>query len=158
MLNESHEPNLAIRRRTGHSRALSSDPMENASLAAAALLAWVALIYLMMAAGSRKGELVWGGRQIRRIDPSRRFASLGYGVLLVLSAIVLLGVGNISAGPVEFSELVPARFAKSATFAVGALLAVAALLGLAKGSRWERMLFTPIVALGSFVALWATFA
>jgi hypothetical protein len=53
---------------------------------------------------------------------------------------------------------IPARWDRSATFAVTAFLGVSLLYCLFAGSRWERMLFAPVLFLGALLAGWLTFA
>lgn len=127
-------------------------PYDIAILATAALLSWVALVYFVVAFGVRLGELVWAGRQPRLLDPGLRARSLGYGVLLLVSGWVLaVATGVISSSPI------PDRWMRSATFSVAAFLGVAFLFSLSRGSRWERMLFAPILFLGAAMAAWLTF-
>lgn len=127
-------------------------PYDMAILATAALLSWVALVHFVVAFGVRLGELVWAGRQPRLLDPGLRARSLGYGVLLLVSGWVLaLATGVIPSSPI------PDRWMRSATFSVAAFLGVAFLFSLFRGSRWERMLFAPILFLGAAMAAWLTF-
>ena len=115
----------------------------------AALLAWVALVYLMMGFGVRSGDLVWSGRHPGRLPAEHRWWSLLYGVGLLLAGFVLLEMtGVMSTG------LLGDTWQDSAGFAVGSVLGVATVLSLAKGSTWERMLFVPITLLGAGVAVW----
>ena len=125
--------------------------MQNIALVTAALLGWVALVYLVMAAGSRSGELVWAGRQVRRLDPSLRFQALVYAVAIIGAGIVLISVSGLF-----WDSLIPEAWQISATFVATAFLTVAAIGSLIWGSRWERMLFTPILTLGALVAGWMT--
>ena len=68
-------------------------------------------------------------------------------------------------GPDELAEatgvldtgLIADRFMLSATFAVMAFLAVYFVYAVFWGSRWERMLFAPIVFAGALLAGWLTF-
>ena len=127
-------------------------PYDMAILATAALLSWVALVHFVVAFGVRLGELVWAGRQPRLLDPGLRARSLGYGVLLLVSGWVLA-----VATEVITSSPIPDRWMRSATFSVAAFLGVAFLFSLSRGSRWERMLFAPILFLGAAIATWLTF-
>lgn len=123
-----------------------------AALVTTALLGWVALVHLLVAFGVRSGELVWAGRQPRLLAPALRARSLAYAIALMASAWVLaIGTGLIE------SSLIPDRWMRSATFSVAAFLGVAFLFSVFRGSRWERMLFAPIVLLGAGMATWLTF-
>jgi hypothetical protein len=126
--------------------------VENAALATAALLTWVALVHVLMASGVRRGELVWSGKQPRLLAPPLRVRSFVYALLLVSSA----GVLATATGAVEMSPI-PDRWVTSATFAVTAFLGLAFLYSVVRGSRWERMLFAPITLLGALLAGWLTF-
>jgi hypothetical protein len=127
----------------------------DASIAAgvsAALLAWVALVYLVMGFGIRSGDLVWSGRHPGRLPAEQRWWSVLYGIVLLLAGFVLLEMTGVIA-----TGLLRAHWRDSAGFAVGSVLGVAAVLSLAKGSTWERMLFVPITLLGAGLAAWLTF-
>jgi hypothetical protein len=118
----------------------------------AALLAWVALVYLVMGFGVRSGDLVWSGRHPGRLPAEQRWWSVLYGIGLLVAGFVLLEMtGAIGTG------LLTDNWGDSAGFAVGSVLGVAAVLSLAKGSTWERMLFVPITLLGAGLAAWLTF-
>ena len=108
-------------------------------------------MYLVMAAGSRSGELVWAGRQVRRLDPSLRFQALIYAIAIIGSGIILISVSGFL-----WDALIPDDWQISATFVASAFLTLAAIGSLIWGSRWERMLFTPILTLGALVAGWMT--
>jgi hypothetical protein len=127
--------------------------LEGLSLLAASLLTWVALVHLVMALGVRRGELVWSGRYPRLLVPSLRRRSLGYAVLLVVSAWILAVYG----GAVESSPI-PDSWLRPAGWAVTALLSVAVVYAIFKGSRWERALFLPITLFGAILAGWLTFS
>ncbi len=129
----------------------SIDP-SGAAVVSAALLAWVALVYLTMAFGVRSGDLVWSGRHPGRLPPEQRWWSIVYGMLLVGSGLVLLELTDVID-----TGLLDSRWLDSAGFAVVAVLGVATLLALAKGSTWERLLFVPITLLGAGVAAWIAF-
>ena len=118
----------------------------------AALLGWVAVVYLLMGFGVRLGELVWSGRYISRLPAEQRWWSLIYGTVLVGTALVLLDIGDV----VDWG-LLPEGLVLSAGSAVASLLTVATLLSIARGSSWERMLFAPITLLGAGLAAWLTF-
>jgi hypothetical protein len=122
------------------------------SLLAAGLFLWMALVHALMAGGLRLGELVWSGRYPRRLHPSYRRRSLGYSVLLLLSAWVVAAYG----GAVEISP-VPPDLSKSAGWVVTAFLSIAAIYNLFKGTRWERFIFLPITLFGASLAGWLTF-
>lgn len=123
-----------------------------AGVIGAALLAWVALVYLVMALGVRSGELVWSGRHVSRLPAEQRFWSLLYGVALIGAAFALLEMTDV----IE-TGLIPGQWMGSVGFAVTCLLGIATLIGLFKGSTWERVLFAPITLLGAGLAGWITF-
>jgi hypothetical protein len=123
-----------------------------AALISASLLAWVAVVYLLTAAGVRSGELVWAGRHISRLPAEQRWWSLLYGIALLGSGLVLLQL----AGAINV-ELIPEQWLQGAGFAVTCLLAIATVAGLVRGSTWERMLFVPATLLGAGLAAWLTF-
>lgn len=126
--------------------------VESMGLAAASLLSWVALVHLTMAAGVRRGELVWSGRQPRLLDPGLRVQS-------ALSAILLLASGWVLAeatGMVS-TATIPDRYLQSATFAATAFLGIYFLYLVFQGSIWERTLFAPIALGGTLLAGWLTF-
>ena len=125
---------------------------EASSLVAAALLAWVALVYLLMASGVRRGELVWAGRYPRRLPPTLRRASLFYAVSLLLSGWVIIAyTGVVNLAPV------PEIWLRSAGWVVTVYLGVASGYSLLRGSKWERLLFAPITVLGALLAGYLTF-
>jgi hypothetical protein len=124
---------------------------QDIALGAAGMLTWVAVIYLMMASGVRLGELVWSGRQPRLLEPALRVRSVLYAVGLIASALVIAFATGLLSSPI------PDRWSQSATFAASAFLAFGALYSLIAGSRWERMLFAPILLLGALFAGWLTF-
>ncbi|HSM44929.1 MAG TPA: hypothetical protein VK969_07930 [Acidimicrobiia bacterium] len=124
----------------------------SAAILSAALLAWVAIVYLVMAFGVRSGDLVWSGRHPGRLPTEHRWWSLLYGVGLLLAGFALLDMtGAMRTGLLEDT------WQDSAGFAVGSVLGVATVLSLARGSTWERMLFVPITLLGAGLAAWLTF-
>jgi hypothetical protein len=122
------------------------------ALAAAPLLCWVALVHLTLAAGVRRGELVWSGKQPRLLDPELRVRSAVSAILLVASAWVL-----VEATALVSIDLIPDQYTLSATFAVAAFLVVYFIYVVFKGSRWERFLFAPIVLAGAGLAGWLAF-
>jgi hypothetical protein len=123
----------------------------SAAILSASLLAWVALVYLVMAFGVRSGDLVWSGRHPGRLPAEHRWWSLLYGIgLLGAGSILLEMTGVIDTG------LLGSRWLDSAGFAVVSVLGVATLLALARGSTWERVLFVPITFLGAGLAAWLT--
>lgn len=125
--------------------------LETAAIATAALLVWVALVHVVMAAGVRRGELLWSGQQPRLLAPELRVRSFLYALLLILSAWVLAMATGVVA------EAIPERWMPSATFAVTAFLSIGFLYSVWRGSTWERMLFAPIMLLGAMLAGWLTF-
>ena len=119
---------------------------------ASSLLLWVALVHVVMAAGSRTGELVWSAQQPRRLAPALRVRSVLYVILIVASVWLLLsetGMLNLPG--------VPPQWSLSATFVVTAFLSVATIYNVGWGSTWERMLFAPITFLGALLAGWLAF-
>lgn len=124
---------------------------QEAALIASLLLGWVALVHLLMASGLRLGELVWSGQQPRLLEPGLRVRSLLFGLGVVASALVLLYSTGVLDSPI------PQRWDRSATFAASAFLGVGFLYCLFAGSRWERMLFAPVLLLGALLAGWLTF-
>lgn len=127
--------------------------LDSAVIVTAALLAWVALVHLVVASGVRVGELVWAGRQPRLLAPNLRVRSFAYALALLASSwIIAMGTGVTAWSPI------PDRWMRSATFCVAAFLGTAFLFSVFRGSRWERLLFAPIVGLGCGMAVWLTFA
>jgi hypothetical protein len=122
-------------------------------LISAALVGWVAVIYLAMAFGVRPAYLVFSGRHVGRLPAEKRWWGAFYGIGLIASGFFLLE----TAGAIS-TQWIADSWARSAGFAVAAVLGVATIMGLAKGSTWERMLFVPITLLGSGVAALLTFA
>lgn len=122
-----------------------------AALTASVLLGWVALVHLLMASGLRLGELVWAGQQPRLLQPELRVRSMLFGLGVAGSAVVLAFATGILESPI------PHRWDRSATFGVTAFLGVGLAYCLFVGSRWERMLFAPILFLGASFAGWLTF-
>jgi len=123
------------------------------SLLAAGLLAWVALVHLVLATGVRRGELVWAGHYPRLLAPPLRRMSIYYAVAVLLSAWVIAAFG----GAVDLSP-VPHLWMRSAGWVVTVFLGMAALLSFLRGSRWERFLFGPITLFGAVLAGLMTFA
>lgn len=122
------------------------------ALLSAAMLGWVAVVYLMMAFGLRSGDLVWTGYWPGRLPANMRVRSFLYGFGLLLSGWFLLEItGVIDPG------IIPDRFMLSAGFVVTAFLGISGVASLVKGSRWERMFFVPITLLGAGLAGWFTF-
>lgn len=127
--------------------------VEIAALATAVLLCWVALVHAALAAGMRRGDLVWSGRQPRLLAPELRVRSALSAVLLLISGGVLAeATGVIDTG------LIDDLYMQSATFSVMAFLGVYFVYAVFWGSRWERMLFAPITLAGALIAGWLTFA
>lgn len=121
-------------------------------LIASSLLLWVALVHVLMAAGTRNGDLVWSAQQPRRLDPALRVRSGLYVILIVASVWILVS----ESGSLDIPA-VPAQWSLSATFVVTAILGVATIYNLGWGSTWERMLFAPITFLGALLAGWLAF-
>lgn len=127
--------------------------IEIAALATAVLLCWVALVHLALAAGMRRGDLVWSGRQPRLLAPEFRVRSALSALLLLISGFVLAeATGVIETG------LIDDRYMQSATFAVMAFLGVYFVYAVFWGTTWERMLFAPITFAGALLAGWLTFS
>jgi hypothetical protein len=127
--------------------------MDGQSLAtiAAGLLLWVATVHIVMAAGVRRGELVWSGRYPRLLPTGLRWRSLFYALALILSGWLLA----MLAGVVQTASL--ERWMQSIGFVVTVFLGIAGLMSLFKGSRWERLLFAPFILFGAALACWLTF-
>jgi hypothetical protein len=119
---------------------------------ASSLLLWVALVHVVMAAGSRHGDLVWSARQPRRLDPALRARSFVFVVLIVASVGILLS----ETGWLDLPT-VPPQWSMSAMFVVTAFLGVATIYNIGWGSTWERVLFAPIAFLGALLAGWLAF-
>lgn len=124
---------------------------QDAALISAALLGWVALIYLLMAAGLRRGELVWSGQQPRLLDPGLRVRSFLFGLGVAGSGLILVWSTGLLESPI------PQQWEMSATFVAMSFLGVGFLYAVFAGSTWERMLFAPILLLGTLFAGWLTF-
>ncbi len=123
-----------------------------AAIVSALLLAWVALVYLVMAFGVRSGDLVWSGRHPGRLPAEHRWWSLFYGMALLGSGFILLELTDVID-----TGLLGSRWLGSAGFAVVSVLGVATILALARGSTWERVFFVPITLLGAGLAAWLAF-
>lgn len=125
---------------------------ESLALLSAGLLTWVAIVHLVMAFGTRRGELVWSGVYPRLLTPPFRWRSLFYAIFLLLSAWILLAFsGVVTVAPV------PDDWIRSGGWVVTVFLAVAATYSIIKGSKWERLLFGPITLFGALLAGWLTF-
>ena len=126
---------------------------ESLSLLSASLLLWVALVYMLMALGLRRGELVWAGRYPRMLPSHLRRRSLAYSILLIWSAWVLAAFG-------DWVDIFPAPndWHRSAGWMVTCFLGVAAIFSFRRGFRWERFLFAPILLFGAILSGWFTFA
>lgn len=125
---------------------------DSLALLAAGLLICVGLVYMLMALGLRRGELVWAGRYPRLLPSHLRRRSFLYSGFLVWSAWVLAAFG----GWVDMFPA-PEDWQKSAGWVVTGVLGVAAILSFLRGFRWERFLFGPILLFGSILAGWFTF-
>ena len=115
----------------------------------AGLVAVVALIHLSLAFGLRRGELVWGGYHPRRLPPDLRRRSLWYGLLLLISSWLVLGLGGL----VDL-DLIPPAWHRSVGWVVMALLGLMGLYTIRKGPAWERFGFGPIVVVAAALAGW----
>lgn len=113
---------------------------ESVAIVLTGILTVMALIYLLMAFGLRRGDMVWSGRYPRRLPPELRRRSLIYAVLLVVSAGLLLAI----AGVMEI-EVIASQWMTSIGFVVTAFLGLSGLVSLANGSAWERFLFAPVL-------------
>lgn len=126
--------------------------LSTAAIVASLLMAGVAVVYLAMALGARSGQLIWSGRYVGRLPTEQRVWGFVYGLLLILSGMVLL-----QATEAVGVEWISARWLESALVSVMVVLGVATLAGLARGSKWERWLFAPITLLGAGLAGWLAF-
>ena len=126
---------------------------EALTLLAAGLLVWVALVYLIVSFGVRRGELVWGGRHPRLLPSGLRIRSFFYAVALLLCAWVLLAAGEfVSVAPF------PDEWQRSVGWVVTVFLGFAAIFSFWSGSRWERWFFGPILVFSAVLTGWLTFA
>lgn len=78
--------------------------------------------------------------------------SLFYGFSLLLSAWVITSYGGV----VDLAP-VPDLWLRSASWIVMVFLVVASGYSLLRGSKWERLLFAPIIGLGALLAGYLTF-
>jgi hypothetical protein len=78
--------------------------------------------------------------------------SLFYAFSLLISAWVIIAFG----GAVDLAP-VPDLWLRSAGWVVLVYLGVAAAYSILRGSRWERLLFAPIIGLGALLAGYLTF-
>ncbi|HZD23932.1 MAG TPA: hypothetical protein VE569_11100, partial [Acidimicrobiia bacterium] len=111
----------------------------------------VALVHLLMAAGLRKGELVWSGQRIRRLHPALRWRSFFFAIAVLAAAAVLIFVTGLAESPI------PTRWERSATFVAGAFFGLTFLYCVFAGSVLERAVFSLIMLLGAGLAGWLTF-
>lgn len=126
--------------------------LEIAAFATAILLCWLALVHFALAAGVRRGEFVWSGRQPRLLAPELRVRSAISAILLVVSG----GVLAEATGLTDFG-FIPGRYMEAATFGVMAFLIVYFVYAVFSGTKWERLLVAPITLAGAVVAGWITF-
>ena len=127
-------------------------PLQPVASLASGTIAWVALVYLVMAFGVRRGELVWAGRHPRRLPSPLRRRSLLYALLLLVTSVVIsILTGVINTG------LIPDRWTVPAGFVVTVFLGIAGLVSLTRGSRWERALFAPIILFTAALIGYMTF-
>lgn len=134
---------------------LTLETLEQWALVAAAAVVVVALFYLLMAFGWRRGEFVWGGRHPRRLPPQLRRLSFGFGLLLVIGAAVLaLLSGEVGAlgVPAEWTSIIPGRFEQSASFVLTAFFGLTGLFRMGRGARLERFLFSPILVAAAVIS------
>lgn len=125
---------------------------EALSRLAAGLLTWVAIVHLVMAFGTRRGELVWSGLYPRLLTPPFRWRSLFYAIFLLFSGWLLVAFsGVLSVAPV------PDDWLRSAGWVVTVFLTIAAIYSIFKGTKWERLLFGPITLFGALLSGWLTF-
>ena len=127
-------------------------PLQPAATLASGTVAWVALVYLVMAFGVRRGELVWTGRHPRRLPGPLRRRSLFYALLLLVTAVVI----SILSGAIN-TGLIPDRWTVPAGFVVTVFLGIAGLVSVSRGSKWERVLFAPIILLTAALIGYMTF-
>lgn len=127
--------------------------LETAALATSILLAWIAVVHFALAAGVRRGELVWSGKQPRLLAPNLRLRSALAAVLLAVSGLILAEASGLTS-----TGLIAEQFMQSATITVMAFLGVYFLYTVFWGSRWERMMFAPITFAGAILAGWFTFS
>lgn len=124
-----------------------------AAVMSAALLGWMAIVYFVMAAGVRYGELVWSGRHVGRLPVELRWWGLLYGLGLVICGVVLLDASGVLG-----TGVIPNSWSEFAVFAVMCFLGLSAVFALLRGSTWERMFLAPISLLGAGLAAWLLFS
>lgn len=123
------------------------------SILAAGLLVWVAIVHLVIAFGVRHGHLVWSGQHPRLLTPPFRWRSVVYAVFLLYAAWFFADFGEV----IDLSP-VPEGWDRSTSWVLPGLLAIAAVYSIWRGSKWERILFGPMLAFGAVLAGWITFA
>ncbi len=116
-----------------------------------ALTAIVAVFQLALAAGTPWGHLAWGGRFPGRLPASMRaVAVVSAALLLSFAAIVCARAG------VAFPEWQP--LSERLVWAVVAYCALGVLANAATPSRWERIIWLPVVTLMLVCALLVAFS
>lgn len=122
------------------------------SILAAGLLGWVAVVHLVMAFGVRQGHLVWSGQYPRLLTAPFRWRSVFYAIFLLLAAWFFADYGKA----IDFSPVVE-DWERSTSWVLTGALGLAALYSMWRGSKWERLLFGPMLAFGAILAAWITF-
>ena len=95
---------------------------------------------------------MWGSYHPRRLPTQLRQRSLGFGILLLISALLLLeavsfeGIGAISD-----------RWDQPIGFVLTSFLGVAGLYVIFRNNAWERFMFGPILLLAAIAAGLLTF-
>lgn len=115
-------------------------PRHSVALALAAVLVVIAIVYLLMALGVRRGDMVWSGRHPRRLPPEFRQRSLLYAILLVVSAALLLPITGVTDG-----SIIPDQWIPAVAFVLTTFFGISGLISLTSGSTWERVLFAPVL-------------
>ena len=116
------------------------------------LLTAIAGIHLLLAFGWRRGTLAWGSYHPRRLPTDLRRRSLGFGLLLLASALLLPEVAGL-----EGLGVMPVDSRQATGFVLTSFLGVAGLYIISRNNVWERFLFGPILMLGSITAGLLTF-
>ena len=123
------------------------------SILAAGLLVWVAIVHLVMAFGARQGHLIWSGQYPRLLTPRFRWRSVVYAVFLLFAAWFFADLGEV----IDLSP-VPEGWDRSTSWALTGILGIAAVYSIWRGSKWERILFGPMLGFGAVLAGWITFS
>lgn len=119
---------------------------------AAGLLVWVAIVHLVMAFGVRQGHLVWSGQYPRLLTPPFRWRSVFYAAFLLFAAWFFADFG----GAIDFSP-VTQSWERSTSWVLTGALGLASVYSIMRGTKWERILFGPMLAFGAILAGWITF-